>query len=93
MAWGRNITKALFESDCQVVIDCIRNEDQQCLWEIEALVVDIRQWAAHRNWSFFWVCRQQNSAAHWMPSNCIDRILNVNIFNVNHVVFHLVLQI
>lgn len=40
MAWGMNITDALFESDCQVVIDCIRNEDQQCPWEIEALVVD-----------------------------------------------------
>lgn len=77
IAWGiavdLGIKDAVFESDCRMVIDCLRNGNYQCPWEIAAMVEDMKCWTASRNWTFSWVSREHNRAAHWLAPNCHDR--------------------
>lgn len=33
-------------------------------WEISDVVVDIKHWVVHRQWSFVWIPREENRLAH-----------------------------
>ncbi|KAI8550978.1 hypothetical protein RHMOL_Rhmol06G0148700 [Rhododendron molle] len=73
-----NLPEVIFESDCKALIDCLNSSSAQCPWEIYAIVEDIKGWAAARNWSFVWCCRNSNTVAHWLASSCLDR--NIQFF-------------
>ncbi|XP_058198439.1 uncharacterized protein LOC131313959 [Rhododendron vialii] len=44
--------EVIFESDCQALINCIKDPKVQCPWEIGAFVTDIWEWARTRKWTF-----------------------------------------
>lgn len=75
MAVDMGISKAIFESDCRAVIDCINNKGEQNLWEISALVADMKEWATNKDWTFTWAGRERNTAAHWIASSSLENRL------------------
>lgn len=74
-AVDRGINDACFESDCRVVIESINHPERQGPWEISAIIEDVKYWAAQKNWTFSWTCREKNKAAHWLAKSSVQSIV------------------
>lgn len=49
-----NFGEVILESDCKWLVDCLNSSSTICLWEIYAIVEDVKAWASLRSWSFVW---------------------------------------
>ncbi|XP_058185049.1 uncharacterized protein LOC131302422 isoform X1 [Rhododendron vialii] len=66
-------SEVIFESDCQVLMNCFKEKPTPCPWELCSFVKDIKTWAHSRNWSFVCCNREKNRAAHEFASYCLSR--------------------
>ncbi|KAI8534273.1 hypothetical protein RHMOL_Rhmol10G0077400 [Rhododendron molle] len=69
MGWSN----AIFETDCQVIINCLNEPNSACPGKIRIMVEDIKVWMSTRSWSFSWCYRKKNKAAHWLACSSLNR--------------------